>query len=108
MSLPRGVSLLLLAACLLPAQDRPVVLKAQRLFDSVNGKIVEPGVVVVTGTKIQSVNSSLIPPDAAVIDLGDATLLPGFIDSHTHLTFDFNPDYNGAALLDLERTIPEK
>ncbi len=78
------------------------------LFDSVTGKIVEPGVVVVTGGRIQSVGSAGVPAAATLIDLGDATLLPGFIDSHTHLTTDFNPDYNAAHLLDLQRSIPEK
>src|SRR5439155_11115458 len=81
--------------------------KADRLFDGRSDALVQPGVVVVSGNKIQSVGGQ-IPPTAAVIDLGDATLLPGFIDSHTHLTMDFNPDYNGARLTQLSRTIPEQ
>jgi imidazolonepropionase-like amidohydrolase len=43
--------------------------------------------VVVSGTKIQAVGSNInIPDNAKVIDLGDATLLPGFIDAHVHLS----------------------
>jgi len=65
---------------------RAVVLKAARLFDSVSGKLAEPGLVVVVGDKIQAVGSNApIPGGAEVIDLGDATLLPGFIDAHVHL-----------------------
>jgi len=109
MKLPRIVplSIFVLAATALLAQDKSYVLKAQRLFDSVSGKIVTPGIVVISDGKIQSLGSAAIPAGATVIDLGDATLLPGFIDAHTHLTYDFNPDYNGAQLLDLQRSIPE-
>jgi imidazolonepropionase-like amidohydrolase len=108
MKLLRIAPVLALTASALIAQEGSYVLKARRLFDSVTGRIVEPGVVVVSDGKIQAVGAVPGNSRAAVIDLGDATLLPGFIDSHTHLTDDFNPDYNGARLLDLERTVAEK
>jgi len=69
----------------------PIVLKAAHIFDSVSGKLGEPGVVVVTGTRIQAIGSNaIIPGDAKVFDLGDATLLPGFIDAHAHLSFEMS------------------
>ncbi|MGH8253545.1 MAG: amidohydrolase family protein [Steroidobacteraceae bacterium] len=66
---------------------RAVVLKAARLFDAVSGTLAEPGMIVVMGNKIQAVGSgATVPANAEVIDLGDATLLPGFIDAHVHLS----------------------
>jgi imidazolonepropionase-like amidohydrolase len=71
-----------------------IVLKAAHLFDSVSGKMLEHGVVVVAGNKIQSVGSDLaIPAGAQVIELGDATLLPGFIDAHVHLSQEFGSNF---------------
>jgi imidazolonepropionase-like amidohydrolase len=71
-----------------PRAPRPIVLKASHIFDSVSGKLEEPGLVVVAGARIQAVGGSAqIPDDAEVIDLGDATLMPGFIDAHVHLSF---------------------
>jgi len=81
--------------------------RAGRIFDSVSGTISSPGVVVVANGKIQSV-SGAVPSGAEVIDLGDATLMPGFIDAHTHLTMDFNPDYSGAILKGLQMTVAER
>ncbi len=76
------------------ATPRPIVLKAAHLFDSVSGKLVEHGVVVVLGAKIQAVGSDAkIPDNAEVIDLGDATLLPGFIDAHVHLAQEAGPNW---------------
>jgi imidazolonepropionase-like amidohydrolase len=95
-------------AASLAAQPGVYALRAARLFDGTGERVVEPGLVVVSGGTIQSVGGRTVPPGATVIDLGDATLLPGFIDAHTHLTMDFNADYNAARLLDLGRTIPEQ
>src|SRR6185369_15044786 len=89
-------------------QQKVYALKAARLFDSVAGRIVQPGLVIVADGKVRSVGGSDIPAGATVIDLKDATLLPGFIDAHTHLTYEFDPDYDGARLRDLERTVPEQ
>jgi len=73
---------------------RPIVLKAEHLFDSVSGKLVDHGVIVVSGSRIQAVGGDAkIPADAQVIDLGDATLLPGFIDAHVHLSEESGPNW---------------
>ena len=103
----RTAGLLLAFTCTLSAQTNTYVIKAARMFDSASGKLVTSGVVVVSGGKIESVGESAAPPGATVIDLGDATLLPGFIDAHTHLTMEYSNDYAAAELLDLKRTIPE-
>jgi imidazolonepropionase-like amidohydrolase len=49
-------------------------------------------VVVVQGGRIVSVGGSA-PAGARVIDLGNATLLPGFIDAHTHITMQLEKSY---------------
>ncbi len=83
-------------------------LKAAHLFDGKSKTLLANGVVLVEGNRITAVGSNLaIPPDARVIDLGDATLSPGFIDAHTHLTFDFfSAPYNELRLRDLQETVP--
>ena len=69
----------------------PTVLKAAHLFDGRSGKLSEPGVVVVQGERIVAVGKdAAIPSDARIVDLGNATLVPGFIDAHTHITEDHN------------------
>jgi imidazolonepropionase-like amidohydrolase len=73
---------------------RPVVLRAAHLFDGRSGRLDSPGLVVVQGKQIVGVGGgAAIPAGAEVIDLGDATLVPGFIDSHVHLVGEFNPDW---------------
>jgi imidazolonepropionase-like amidohydrolase len=78
-----------------PAIPSPaIVLRAAHLFDSASGKLVDHGVVVVSGTQIQAVGSNAkIPDGAKIIDLGDATLLPGLIDAHVHLSTESSPNW---------------
>lgn len=77
-----------------PAVVQPVVLKAARLFDGSSGRLQSPGVVVVQGQRIVAVgNGATIPANARVIDLGDATLVPGYIDAHTHIASDYNANW---------------
>jgi len=79
-----------------PVQIRPqppvgkgtVVLKAARLIDGTGAGVVNNAVVVVNDNTIVAVGTAAsvtVPADAKVIDLGNVTLLPGFIDAHTHL-----------------------
>src|SRR5580704_9085097 len=81
-----------------PAQQAkapPIVaVKAARLFDGKADAFQANGVVLVQGPKILAVGTDLaIPAGAEVIDLGDATLSPGFIDAHTHLTGESTDDW---------------
>jgi imidazolonepropionase-like amidohydrolase len=79
---------LTLAASAQPStQPRIVALKAARLFDGTSNDIVKNAVVVIEGARIKSVGGP-VPSNAEIIDLGDVTLLPGFIDAHTHLSFE--------------------
>src|SRR6185503_5371446 len=65
----------------------PTVVRAARLIDGRGGAPIAPAVVLVRGDRIEAVGANLpIPAGARTIDLGGATLLPGLIDLHTHLT----------------------
>ena len=65
--------------------------------------------MLVEGAKIIAAGASLpIPEGATVIDLGDATLSPGFIDAHTHLTGEYNDDWNQAFVDDFRREVAEQ
>ena len=71
-----------------PVGQGTVALKAARLIDGTGAGVVNNAVIVVTDNNIVAVGpgtSVSIPPNAKVIDLGNVTLLPGFIDAHTHL-----------------------
>ena len=65
-----------------------VALKAAHLIDGKNDTVLSPGVVLIEDGRIVQVGTALsIPAGTHVIDLGAATLLPGLIDAHVHLTF---------------------
>ncbi len=64
----------------------PIVLHAARLLQVDTGTLLQPGEILVEGERIRAVGKSVEHPQGAkVIDLGDATLLPGLIDAHVHL-----------------------
>src|ERR1700757_3743130 len=91
------------------AADQQIVLKAARLFDGKSNALVQNGVVIVQGDRIVDVGSNLaVPGDAQVIDLGDATLSPGFMDAHTNLTLDYSGDYNVRRLKEVDLNVSEQ
>src|SRR2546427_10056038 len=64
-----------------------IAVRAARLIDGRGGQPIAPAVVVIRGDRIEAAGSGVtIPSGARGIDLGSATLLPGLIDLHTHLT----------------------
>ena len=84
---------LTLASVQLSAQSAASVtlVKAERLLDPRTGNVLTPAFVLIEGDKVKQVGSSSqigVPSGAKIIDLGIATLLPGLIDSHTHLFLD--------------------
>ena len=91
------------------APGKVIVLKAARMFDGKSNSLTTPGLVVITDNKITAVGSgATVPAGAQVIDLGDATLLPGFIDAHTHLTMMHSDDWKGRELDQLQKSIAEQ
>jgi imidazolonepropionase-like amidohydrolase len=91
-------------------EPRPIVLKAARMFDGRSEKLVD-GAVLVVGDRIVAAGrlmSVSLPADATVIDLGDVTLSPGFIDAHTHLTHERSDDWNRDMVDRFRRSIPEQ
>jgi imidazolonepropionase-like amidohydrolase len=70
------------------------------MFDSKSGQMLANQVVLLFGERITAVGPEAqvkIPPGAQVIDLSQATLLPGLIDGHTHM---FNPRKPGGTTED--------
>jgi len=64
----------------------PIVLHAARLLQIDAGTLLRPGEILVQGDRIRAVATLVDHPQGAkIIDLGDATLLPGLIDAHVHL-----------------------
>ena len=62
------------------------VLHARYLFDGISGRLTDDAIVIIDHGRIVGVGKGApIPEGAKHIELGDATLLPGFIDSHVHL-----------------------
>ena len=87
----------------LAADQSPVtVLQARALVDVARGVLIDNGLVVVTGDRITAAgpsNQISVPEGATRIVLAGATLLPGLVDLHVHLTLAGNPEANARATL---------
>lgn len=88
-----AVALLVVAGAQAPPTPVTVVVRAARMLDVTSGTLVPNAVVIIEGERIKAAGSGLaVPSGATVIDLGSATLLPGLIDSHTHLMMRIKDD----------------
>jgi imidazolonepropionase-like amidohydrolase len=71
-----------------------LAIRSARLFDGVADQLHARPLVLVDDGRITDVDTTGAgPPEGAeLVDLGEATLLPGLIDSHTHLALDASSD----------------
>jgi imidazolonepropionase-like amidohydrolase len=70
------------------AQERPVVLKASTVFDG-KGKTIHNTIIVVEGSKIARIGGA-VPANAITYDLSAFTVSPGWIDTHSHVSYHFD------------------
>ncbi|MGH7461801.1 MAG: amidohydrolase family protein, partial [Longimicrobiales bacterium] len=82
-----------------PRSDRVVAIRAGRLLEVSTGTVVENATIVVRNDRIEAVGRDVrVPAGAQVIDLSDQTVMPGFIDMHTHITGDPSDGYSDQVL----------
>ena len=69
-------------------------IRAGHLIDGKSDTFQKDVIVIIKGNKITAVGKNIdIPEDATILDLSDKTVLPGFIDAHTHIMSDGGDDY---------------
>jgi imidazolonepropionase-like amidohydrolase len=68
------------------------VFKAKNYLDVASGQLISPAIIVVENGLISAINPKELDAKLIMIDLGERTLMPGFMDMHSHVTLDF---YNG-------------
>jgi imidazolonepropionase-like amidohydrolase len=79
-----------------PVAPRKVAIRAAHLIEPREGRRIDDAVVLISGDTVVAAGSRLAVPNGyQVIDLGAATLLPGLIDVHTHLTSQQTDYYEG-------------
>lgn len=83
------IAIIASAGMLTPQSARVIAVRAGKLFDPAAGKMAPNQIILIEGERITAVGHAgdiSIPNGAAVIDLSRATVLPGLIDGHVHLT----------------------
>jgi len=79
----------------LPASAHQVAIRCGRLIDGKSATPFIGAVILIDGDRITAVGRDLkVPAGAEVIDLSRATVLPGLIDTHTHLTYHYDTEQN--------------
>lgn len=92
------LSLLLISFCCIRAHTQAVTIaiKSGKVIDVETGKVLQSQIILIDSNLITAIGPDIkIPAGARVIDLGNATVLPGLIDCHTHITSQPSGDYYG-------------
>ena len=109
-----GAAAFALAATSATAADQITAIHASKLVDPVSGKVLNDQTIIVTGDKVTAVGpaATLIPPSGARrIELGRATVLPGLIDSHVHITANANDEghlYGSVGAAEISRSLKQQ
>ena len=91
-----SICLLLIATFVQAQSNATFIIKAGKLIDVENGKVLLNQMILIKNDTIVKVANRInIPTDATIIDLSKSTVLPGLIDCHTHITGQPSGDYYG-------------
>lgn len=90
---------IVLTTIALDGQTSEILIRAERWIDPASGAVMRQALIRVANGRIMDVHENALTPRVPVIDLGGATLLPGLIDAHVHLTIGGDPEANAAAVL---------
>lgn len=91
-------NLSILVSALFAQPTETIAIKCGKLIDGKSDRILENQTILVQNNRITAVGTALqIPANAQIIDLSNATVLPGLIDAHTHMLL-HDGDYNDQLL----------